>query len=225
VTTAAGSEVPVSEGSTLIETAMATPLDISESVPTDVDSIAFEQPPTQSETSESIAGAGISGIEDSLGATEAIPSDLPESFTNAADSADVEVRHVKADQVVDVATAGQVVRPEATTVEEEEEIGENLSTSVTTAAGSTATALRPLTSNEPVNIDENAVSDARAPATSLGATSEVSQSLEEAESTFQSLNVGESSRHVREETEEEEPMLMPPTDVTPVGDAAGVDTT
>jgi hypothetical protein len=221
----ADSELVFNDETTPNATTVTAPLNISESMPTVADSIAFEQSPTQSETSESIAGAGISGIEDSLGATEAVSSDLPESFTNTADSADVEVRPVKADQVVDAATAWQMARPEAATVEEEEEICEDFSTSVTTAAGSTATASRPLTSDETVNIDETAAADARAPAASLGATSEVSQSPEEAEPTLQPLNVGQSSRPVREETEEEEPMLMTPTDAPLVGDIAGVDTT
>jgi hypothetical protein len=141
---------------------MAAPLNILESVPTAADSIAVEQPPTESEMSESIAGAGIlgqdaggttSGIEDPLSVTEAAQSDLPESVTNTADSAEAEVPPIQADEGVDVATAGHVERLEATTVEEEEGLREDLSTSVTTAAGSTATVPQPVPSDELVNID------------------------------------------------------------------------
>jgi hypothetical protein len=88
------------------------------------DSVAVEPSSSRSETSESIVEAGISGqvariavlnIEQPLCATEAAPSDLPESVTNTAYSAQVEGPPVQTGEAVDVASAGQVEDPVAAT--------------------------------------------------------------------------------------------------------------
>jgi hypothetical protein len=149
----------------------------------------------------------------------------------AADSVEVEVPPVKADEAVDVGPAGQVAPPEPSTEEEEEEetLG-GLSTPVTIAAGSTAPEPPQVKSEEPVDIDEKPAADAQAPAASLGAPSQRLQAAEEAEPTPQSSNVAEPVSPLRavrngaqEEEEEEEPVLIRPTDAPPARDGADAD--
>jgi hypothetical protein len=141
-----GLEIPVTGGSMLTETEAATPLDIRESpesVPLATDSVSVEASALESEevtvsadvevrvkaASRTTADDG----EESPKESESTSFPLPDSEkAEEPDSAPVQAGEV------DVATAGQVEGPKAATVE----LCEDLSTPVTTAGGSTASAPR-----------------------------------------------------------------------------------